>query len=242
MTLPLEPRCVIRQCVPYNAVPSPSAPSKRRMTRAEGSVRPQPAPNHIRERRQARRKRLRALGYADYADYLRSSHWKRLKLEYRASNLPQECVCGEADVHLHHLTYERIGAERLSDLTPLCGPCHSMVHVLEFRGDLTLNLDGLCDEERAEKGRALLAQYAEEARRQRAARISELQAEVLALPFAARVIRARVHARARHVDISKQMHVLKLAVRKGRSDRILTSHLRRVEEIAYGWEGWRNWQ
>lgn len=102
---------------------------------AIGELRPQP-------RRRQRAKRLRELGYQDYDDYLRSPHWRAIKARYRASELPQVCMCGETEVHLHHKTYERIGAENLTDLTPLCATCHTLIHVLERRGEIGLDLAG----------------------------------------------------------------------------------------------------
>ena len=52
-------------------------------------------------------------------------------------------------MQLHHLTYERVGEELLSDLTPLCSTCHAMIHALEARGDMTLDPASLADAERA---------------------------------------------------------------------------------------------
>lgn len=95
---------------------------------------------------------LRQLGYRDYDEYLRSPEWAEVKRRYRASDLPQDCFCGETEgLHLHHLTYERVGREQLDDLTPLCPRCHSMVHVLERRGDIALDLKGLVSERRAKR-------------------------------------------------------------------------------------------
>jgi hypothetical protein len=99
-----------------------------------------------------------------YADYLRSPHWRRVRQQYRESDRPQECICGETDgLELHHLTYERLGRERLTDLRFLCGPCHDAVHVLEKRGDIGLDLAGLTSEQRAKRynaGRAEARQRA----------------------------------------------------------------------------------
>lgn len=99
------------------------------------------------------RSRLAALGFDSYRRYLGSAHWREVKERYRASDRPQECYCcGDPDkVHLHHKTYARIGAELLDDLVPLCRRCHSLVHVLERRGDIGLDLAGLLDEVRAEQ-------------------------------------------------------------------------------------------
>ena len=68
---------------------------------------------------------------ADYAAYIRSSAWAKVKRRYRASKLPQHCaVCGDAKVDLHHRTYKRLGNERLTDLIPLCRPHHGDVHAM----------------------------------------------------------------------------------------------------------------
>lgn len=102
-----------------------------------------------RARRLARLKALRRLGYRDYGHYLRSPQWRSVKARYRASGLPQQCMCGSEDVQLHHKTYERVGAELLTDLTPLCANCHRMVHILERRGELGLDMAGFESADRA---------------------------------------------------------------------------------------------
>jgi hypothetical protein len=72
--------------------------------------------------------RLRKLGLT-YREYLRSEHWRNTRASYRASGLPQAClVCGASKVNLHHRTYQRLGRESLTDLVPLCRPCHRSVH------------------------------------------------------------------------------------------------------------------
>lgn len=75
--------------------------------------------------------RLEALGYARYVDYLASPHWEAFKESYRASGRSFRCAaCGAGKVQLHHHTYERLGAEDLADVTPLCRPHHEEVHRL----------------------------------------------------------------------------------------------------------------
>jgi len=109
----------------------------------------------VRKRRRGRQVRLEALGFPDYPAYLRSSHWKAKRAEYRCSPNPQECICGETEsLQLHHTTYERIGNEALTDLTPLCGSCHNMIHELERRGEIGLDFTGFVNEERAKRNRA----------------------------------------------------------------------------------------
>lgn len=87
------------------------------------------------------RRCLRELGCETYFDYLRTPHWRRLGRKYRASSLPQACICGETNVELHHRTYERLGAEEISDLFPLCTKCHAMVHVFVRRGLIDVGVD-----------------------------------------------------------------------------------------------------
>jgi hypothetical protein len=73
--------------------------------------------------------RLNLCGYPSYSEYLDSDHWKRVKEQYRALKLPQEClVCFSPNVDLHHKTYKRLGAERTQDLIPLCRHHHDELH------------------------------------------------------------------------------------------------------------------
>ncbi len=64
----------------------------------------------------------------NYEAYLRSDEWtakRRVILErdgYR-------CPCGSRrHLHVHHLTYERLGHELLDDLVTLCRGCHRRLH------------------------------------------------------------------------------------------------------------------
>lgn len=72
---------------------------------------------------------LAALGYPTYADYLQSQHWQDFRLAYRQAGLPMRCaVCHKKPIQLHHVTYKRLGAEKLTDVLPLCGDHHKAVH------------------------------------------------------------------------------------------------------------------
>ncbi len=72
---------------------------------------------------------LRRLGFATYGEYLASPHWLAFRERYRASGASMKCaVCGVGRIQLHHHTYERLGAESLEDVTPLCRPHHEAVH------------------------------------------------------------------------------------------------------------------
>lgn len=113
-------------------------------------------------------------------------------------------MCGETQVQLHHLTYERIGDERLTDLRPLCIRCHALVHVLERRGEIRIDLDGLFSEHRAAGYRAELERIAAH----RAAENQQVDdadaAYVAALPLSELL----AEARRRGVDISSELRVI----------------------------------
>lgn len=67
----------------------------------------------------------KTLGFESYQAYLESDHWKAVKERFRG----QRClVCGSPSICLHHVTYERLGAELDSDLRPLCDDHHQAVH------------------------------------------------------------------------------------------------------------------
>lgn len=103
-----------------------------------------------RARIETRKARLEALGYRDYPHYLSSPAWHDTRRRYFESDQPQDCICGETyELQLHHLTYERVGEEELTDLTPMCKRCHSMLHELERRGEVGLDFQGFVNEERA---------------------------------------------------------------------------------------------
>jgi hypothetical protein len=70
----------------------------------------------------------RYLALSVYSEYLKSPEWQqRRKLCLERDN--QSCQdCGLPANEVHHLTYERIGNERLEDLLSLCTPCHALRH------------------------------------------------------------------------------------------------------------------
>lgn len=219
----------------YNQPVNRSASTKRRVD-SGGSTR---TPTHVQARRDARKARLTELGYASYGDYLRSDCWQATRRLYFASQMPRECLCGDVDVQLHHVTYERLGNENLTDLLPLCRTCHQMVHALEARGEIGLDLEGLVlDEERSAEGRALLADLVRKRQQEAAQHLAEEQARVLSLSFAARVTQAVKAAERRRLDVSRQVWMIGSLAEKNRGDHRLTYRLRILEEIAYRWEGW----
>ena len=65
----------------------------------------------------------------EYASYLRTRHWRTLRVK-ALQKWEGRCErCGTAKAtEVHHRTYDRLGEETLSDLEPLCGDCHGLEH------------------------------------------------------------------------------------------------------------------
>ena len=64
-----------------------------------------------------------------YSRYRKTKRWqgKRRTIIKRAGNKCRKCKKRRA-TQVHHETYKRIGRERLSDLTAVCGGCHKRIH------------------------------------------------------------------------------------------------------------------
>jgi predicted restriction endonuclease len=65
-----------------------------------------------------------------YQEYLLTSHWQDVRhraLAY-ADHRCQLCGRGKVELHVHHNTYERLGAERASDVVVLCAEHHAKFH------------------------------------------------------------------------------------------------------------------
>ena len=64
-----------------------------------------------------------------YKRYRKSRRWqaKRRTILKRAGYKCRKCGRRHA-TQVHHETYRRIGRERLSDLTAVCGGCHKRIH------------------------------------------------------------------------------------------------------------------
>ena len=61
--------------------------------------------------------------------YLQSDHWRRIR-EIALGDFEYRCaVCySPKNLDVHHRTYERLGNERVTDLTVLCRSCHELFH------------------------------------------------------------------------------------------------------------------
>ena len=61
-----------------------------------------------------------------YTDYLASVEWQAKRQELLALRGRRCESCGSpVDITVHHLTYERLGHESMSDLEVLCWTCHA---------------------------------------------------------------------------------------------------------------------
>lgn len=83
-------------------------------------------------------------GAAWYQAYLESEHWQQVR-ERKLEEQDWQCErCGHfarrdengerLGIEVHHITYERIGGEELSDLEVLCRTCHEEQHGIEGLG------------------------------------------------------------------------------------------------------------
>ena len=74
--------------------------------------------------------RLAELRAMPYPQYLRTPEWRRTRAAalLRAGNACSLDVTHTEDLEVHHRTYERLGAELMTDLTVLCHACHQLYH------------------------------------------------------------------------------------------------------------------
>lgn len=68
----------------------------------------------------------------EYCKYIKSKEWAKV----RQLILKQRKVCEKCGtksrLHIHHLTYVRLGKELPEDLVVLCRPCHEIAHGRKF--------------------------------------------------------------------------------------------------------------
>lgn len=66
----------------------------------------------------------------DYHAYLRTEEWDRRRRHalLRCDKRCQGCGSSTLVLHVHHLTYERLGCELPEDLLVLCAYCHKTAH------------------------------------------------------------------------------------------------------------------
>ena len=61
-------------------------------------------------------------------------HCSKIKLRNLIKKRPKCQKCKEQGTQIHHLTYERVGNEKLTDLVLLCDKCHMDVHTILYDG------------------------------------------------------------------------------------------------------------
>lgn len=65
-----------------------------------------------------------------YERYLASGAWQRQRTRRLAKDRHRcQGCCSEDNLHVHHLTYERFGDERITDLVTVCEACHDLIHL-----------------------------------------------------------------------------------------------------------------
>ncbi len=76
-----------------------------------------------------KRLRMREKAISSYNEYLQSSIWdeKREDVLLRDDYTCQSCGDTQG-LHVHHITYKRLGNERMEDLITLCDRCHEFEH------------------------------------------------------------------------------------------------------------------
>lgn len=64
-----------------------------------------------------------------YQEYLQTDAWRR-KSDFMKARFGNRCqLCNRrGNLNTHHRTYERVGEERMEDLTVLCRDCHERFH------------------------------------------------------------------------------------------------------------------
>lgn len=79
--------------------------------------------------RDAERQRKSEAWWSLYNEYLLSPEWaeRRRKVIEREGGICQGCMDVDG-TQVHHLTYDRVGRELLTDLVLLCDACHKNAH------------------------------------------------------------------------------------------------------------------
>lgn len=73
----------------------------------------------------------------EYANYLNSEHWKRLRARKKRGKIIRCAICSSnVNIHTHHLFYRNIYDVEISDLRLLCERCHTITHDLLKSGEL----------------------------------------------------------------------------------------------------------
>lgn len=72
----------------------------------------------------------------EYADYLKTDHWRRTR-KRKLHQVDYECEhCGDAAQEVHHNSYANLFNEAMNELTALCSGCHRAIHQTDLNGKL----------------------------------------------------------------------------------------------------------
>ena len=81
-----------------------------------------------------------------YQTYMRSTAWQRRRQAFIRTTRGT-CFCGSINnLHVHHVTYERLGSELDSDLRLVCNMHHDMIHRYHKNSLKNLTLQEATDE------------------------------------------------------------------------------------------------
>ena len=75
--------------------------------------------------------RVAQLQAMPYEEYLLTPHWRKLRKKVRSRACGRCEQCGKPTgptAEVHHLNYDRLGCERLTDLRAVCPSCHEAEH------------------------------------------------------------------------------------------------------------------
>tara|TARA_B100001175_G_C19164664_1_gene474561 strand:- start:187 stop:528 length:342 start_codon:yes stop_codon:yes gene_type:complete len=72
-----------------------------------------------------------------YRTYLQSDDWKKKRAKKRSKKLRCAICAAKHNIDIHHLNYRNLTDVKQSDLRRYCRRCHSIVHELEKRGEIT---------------------------------------------------------------------------------------------------------
>lgn len=82
-------------------------------------------------------KLARSIGFDSYSRYLDSKHWKSFSNKARKTRC--FCCLSDRNLHVHHITYERLGKEWLTDVVTVCSECHTTIHKM-VKGRVALGI------------------------------------------------------------------------------------------------------
>lgn len=68
----------------------------------------------------------------NYSEYIQSPEWRERAEKVRAEYDNRCYICGSSDnLHVHHISYKRLGNESERDVVCLCRDCHMKVHEIK---------------------------------------------------------------------------------------------------------------